>query len=205
MYKLSEMCDDNTIFCLDIGQNQIWASQSIVIKFKQRILNAGGMGPMGFALPSAIGAYKANPKAKIVVIVGDGGLQMNIQELQTIVRENLPIKIIVMNNHALGMIRHFQELYFDSNYFGTIEGYSNPDFIRIANAYGIDALKITKENELRYLKEILKNDKPYLVDINLSKITYVIPKLEMGRPIEDQSPLVNRVELEKNMVVDIYE
>ena len=204
MYKLSEMCDEDTIFCLDIGQNQIWASQSIVLKTGQRILNAGGMGPMGFALPSAIGAYKANPKVRIVAIVGDGGLQMNIQELQTIVRENIPVKIIVMNNHALGMIRHFQELYFSSNYYGTIEGYSSPDFTKVANAYGIDAINIKDENHLGSLIEILKNDSPYLVVINLSNITYVIPKLEMGRPIEDQSPLVNRDDLENNMIVDMY-
>ncbi|MBB6625571.1 thiamine pyrophosphate-binding protein, partial [Clostridium gasigenes] len=123
MHLIGEMCGESTIFSLDIGQNQMWASQSISIKKNQRILNAGGMGPMGFSLPAAIGACYSDRNLKVVSIVGDGGFQMNIQELQTIVRDKLPIKIIVMNNHVLGMIRHFQELYFDSNYYGTIEGY----------------------------------------------------------------------------------
>mgnify|MGYP001603145215 FL=1 len=117
MNKISEMLHPNSIICLDIGQNQIWASQSLKLKKSQRLLNAGGMGPMGFGLPAAIGAWYARSNYKVVTITGDGGIQMNIQELQTIAREKIPIKIIIMNNKALGMIRHFQEMYFESNYY----------------------------------------------------------------------------------------
>ena len=202
--KLSQMLDKNSIICLDIGQNQIWASQSLKLKKNQRLLNAGGMGPMGFSLPAAIGAWAARPDCKIVVIAGDGGIQMNIQELQTIVREKIPIKIIVMNNKALGMIRHFQEMYFESNYYGTIEGYSAPNFMKISEAYGIKSLKISDESQVDELKVKLNDDESYFIEINLENITYVIPKLGMGRPIEDQEPLLSRKELKENMIIDIY-
>ena len=204
MHFIGNLCNENTIFSLDIGQNQIWASQSIAIKKGQRILNAGGMGPMGFSIPASIGAWYSSNKSKIISIVGDGGFQMNIQELQTIIRDNIPIKIIIMNNKALGMIRHFQELYYDSKYYGTIEGYSTPDFIKVCTAYGIDSTRISSIDEIHKIKELLDDDKSHLIEISLSKITYSIPKLEMGRPIEDQSPLIDRDEFYKNMIVDAY-
>ena len=204
MNIISEMLNENSIICLDIGQNQIWASQSLKLKKNQRLLNAGGMGAMGFALPAAIGAWAARPNLKIIAIAGDGGIQMNIQELQTVAREKIPVKIIVMNNKALGMIRHFQEMYFDANYYGTIEGYAAPDFIKISEAYGIKALKITDENQLVELKEKLNDDESYFIEVELKNMTYVIPKLGMGRPIEDQEPLLDRKELEDNMLIDLY-
>lgn len=204
MHLLGEMCGENTIFSLDIGQNQMWASQSISIKKNQRILNAGGMGPMGFSLPAAIGACYADKNLKVISIVGDGGFQMNIQELQTIVRDKLPIKIIIMNNHVLGMIRHFQELYFDSNYYGTIEGYDSPDFVKVCSAYGVDSHRITTLEDLGNINELLNDKISHLIEVDLSNITYVIPKLEMGRPIEEQSPLVDKEELSKNMIIDLY-
>ena len=141
---------------------------------------------------------------KIVAITGDGGIQMNIQELQTIAREKMPIKIIVMNNKALGMIRHFQEMYFESNYYGTIEGYSVPDFIKISEAYGIKALRISEISQINHLKEKLNDDESYLIEVDLENITYVVPKLGMGRPIEDQEPLMDRGELKENMIIDMY-
>ncbi|MGH4138611.1 thiamine pyrophosphate-binding protein [Clostridium sp.] len=204
MYKISEMLHPNSIVCLDIGQNQIWASQSLKLKKNQRLLNAGGMGAMGFGLPSAIGAFYARANSKIVAITGDGGIQMNIQELQTIVREKIPIKIIIMNNKALGMIRHFQEMYFESNYYGTIDGYSVPDFMKISEAYGIESFKVSDESQVSELKEKLNDDKSYVIEVELKNITYATPKLGMGRPIEDQEPLLDRVELEENMIIDMY-
>ena len=204
MNKISKMLHPNSVVSLDIGQNQIWASQSLKLKKSQRLLNAGGMGPMGFGLPAAIGAWYARPDYKIVVITGDGGIQVNIQELQTIAREQMPIKIIIMNNNALGMIRHFQEMYFESNYYGTIEGYSVPNFMKISEAYGIKSFKISDESQMNGLKERLNDDESYLIEVELKGITYVIPKLGMGRPIEDQEPLISREELKENMIIDIY-
>jgi len=204
MYEVGEMLNENSIICLDIGQNQIWASQSLKLKKNQRLLNAGGLGAMGFGLPAAIGAWYAKPNYKIVAITGDGGIQMNIQELQTISREKIPIKIIVMNNKALGMIRHFQEMYFNSNYYGTIEGYSAPDFVKISEAYGIKSIKIAAETQMDELKEKLENEESFFIEVDLKNITYVIPKLSMGRPIEDLEPLLTREELGKNMMIDMY-
>lgn len=197
---ISKLCKNKTIFTLDVGQNQIWAAQSLYIKDNDRVLTSGGMGAMGFSLPSAIGAYYANKNADIIAIVGDGGLQMNIQELQVIFRDNIPLKIILLNNECLGMIRHFQELYFNRNYFGTIDGYESPDFNSIFKAYKIDSIKIDNSRDTYKIEEILKQKKSYLIEILLGKNTYVIPKLEMGRPIEDQSPLLDRYELSQNMI-----
>lgn len=205
MYKLGEVLNENSIICLDIGQNEIWAAQSLKTKKNQRLLNFGGMGPMGVALPAAIGAYSASPNSTIIAIAGDGGIQMNIQELQTVVREKMPIKMIIMNNRSLGMIRHFQEMYFQSKYYGTIEGYSTPDFIKISEAYGIETFKVSDERQFNELQEKLNNDRSYFIEIDLKNPTYVIPKLAMGRPIEDQEPLLNRNEFHNNMIIDIYQ
>ncbi|MGH4052938.1 MAG: thiamine pyrophosphate-binding protein [Clostridium sp.] len=204
MNRISGILNPNSIICLDIGQNQIWASQSLRLLKNQRLLNAGGMGPMGFGLPAAIGAWHAKPNYKVVVITGDGGIQMNIQELQTIAREKIPIKIIIMNNNALGMIRHFQEMYFESNYSGTIDGYSVPNFMKISEAYGIKSFKISNENQINELKGRLNDDESYVIEVELKNITYVIPKLGIGKPIEDQEPLINRNEFKENMIIDLY-
>ncbi|MGL5353637.1 MAG: thiamine pyrophosphate-binding protein [Clostridium sp.] len=202
---INNKCNENTIFALDVGQNQMWASQSMVVKKNQRILNAGGMASMGFALPAAIGAWYFNKNNKIVVIVGDGGFQMNIQELQAVVRDKIPLKIILMNNHALGMIRHFQEIYFESNYYGTIDGYLAPNFVKICRAYGIDSICIKSIKEINEIENLMNDEETHFIEIFLSNITYVIPKLEMGRPIEDQSPLVSRSELYNNMITKPFE
>jgi len=205
MKIISSMLDGKTIICTDVGQNQMWVAQSFEIKHGQRLLNSGGMGAMGFALPSAIGAYKASPDSTIIAIAGDGGIQMNIQELQTIVREKMPIKIFVVNNKALGMIRHFQEMYFDSCYLGTIDGYNTPDFIKLGEAYGILSYKISSYEQLWSIKDKLEDNYSYLFEIDLNNITYVIPKLSMGRPIEDQDPVVSREELKSNMIIPVLD
>jgi acetolactate synthase-1/2/3 large subunit len=195
------MLSDNDTICLDVGQNQMWAAQSMMITRNQRMLISGGMGAMGFSLPAAIGAYYSDPKRNVIAVTGDGGLQMNIQVLALIRRNNIPVKIIVMNNCCLGMIRHFQELYFDSRFYGTIIDYEAPDFRRIADAYGIRSIRAENMDEVYGLKDILASDGPALIDISLPRYTYVYPKLEVGRPIEDQDPLVPREELYANMIV----
>lgn len=152
------------------------------------------MGAMGYALPAAIGAYYANPYKKVVCICGDGGLQMNIQELQYIVRENIPIKIVVLNNNALGMIRHFQEMYFDGCYFQTTNrgGYTSPNFDKVAEAYGLYHKVANKLEDIEKCKELLTNDFPALLEIRIYENTYVLPKLEYGKPNQDQWPSLER-------------
>lgn len=202
MYEISKMISENDVICLDVGQNQMWAAQSMQIITGQRLLISGGMGAMGFSLPAAIGAYYHNQRqGNVLAIAGDGGLQMNIQELALIKRNRIPIKIIVMNNHSLGMIRHFQELYFEGRYNATIKDYAAPDFCKIAEAYGIRSVHIKNDQELHSLKPLLASCEPMLIEVQLPQSTYVYPKLSINRPIEDQDPLLPRDELAGNMLV----
>ena len=191
--ELSKILPEEAVITTDVGQNQVWVAQALQIKAKQRVLFSGGHGAMGYSLPSAIGAYYASHQP-IICFNGDGGLQMNIQELQFIVREDIPVKVILLNNSSLGMIRHFQEMYFDSKFVQTKKeyGYTTPDFSAIANAYGIDYLKIESVEEIKNCREILSNNKSCFIEVCLSDTTYVFPKLAMGRPIFDQEPLLDR-------------
>lgn len=188
--KISEVIEENTIVTTDVGQNQVWVSQSFKVKDGQRILYSGGHGSMGYSLPAAIGAYYAQ-KGNVICFCGDGGLQMNIQELQFIARENIPIKIIVMNNKSLGMIRHFQEMYFDSCFIQTVSktGYEVPDFCKIANAYGIKNFKVNDiDKDMENIKKSLKNSQPVLIQIDMTDKTYLYPKLAVNEPIYNQEP-----------------
>ena len=126
MHRLSASSHPPVTYVVDVGQHQMWAAQSIDIAGDERFLTSGGMGSMGFALPAAIGAAFST-RQPVVVIAGDGGFQCNIQELQTVVRNRLPIKMIVINNTCHGMVRQFQESYFDARYQSTLWGYSAPD------------------------------------------------------------------------------
>ena len=186
----------------DVGQNQVWIAQSFKIKEGQTVLFSGGHGAMGYSLPAAIGACYGMGKKPILCITGDGGMQMNIQELQFIAREQLPIKIVVLNNNALGMIRHFQEMYFEGRYFQTKPegGYTAPDFAKIAEAYGISSRQMEAGAPL---ENLFSNDKPELVEILIKENTYVIPKLEFGKPNQDQEPLIDRVLYNKIMNLKI--
>ncbi len=176
----------------DVGQNQVWVAQGFVPN-GQRILFSAGHGTMGYSLPAAIGAYYATQKV-VLSFQGDGGLQMNLQELAFIAREKLPIKIIVLNNQSLGMIRQFQEMYFASRYAQTKHGtgYWAPDFQSIASAYTIPYKKISTPAQVDKLKLLLNNSDPVFVEIALPDNTYVYPKQMFGKPIQDQEPLLDR-------------
>ena len=189
--KLSEKIPDNRIITTDVGQNQIWVAQSFIIKKNQRVLFSGGHGAMGYSLPAAIGAYYGT-KSPVICFTGHGGLQMNIQELQFIARERIPIKIIVLNNSALGMIRHFQEMYFDDRYVQTLPegGYIAPDFCKIAKAYNIKTQKVKSLEDIDNIE--FSSMEPEVIEVLLNEKTYVFPKLEFGKPNQDQEPLIDR-------------
>lgn len=197
---ISEMIPDGAAVTTDVGQNQVWVAQSFIVKEHQRILFSGGHGAMGYSLPAAIGAYYADGRP-VVCFCGDGGLQMNIQELQLIAREKIPIKIVLLNNYSLGMIRHFQEMYFESNYSQTVpeKGYTAPNFHKIADAYGIDYFESEGAESVAALKAVLESDRAALIEIRLTGNTYVFPKLSMGRPPYDQDPLMERTLLDSLM------
>ena len=187
---LSQKIPDNAVITTDVGQNQVWIAQSFRLKFGQQVLFSGGHGAMGYSLPAAIGAYYGSKgKKPVYCITGDGGMQMNIQELQFIARERLPIKIIVLNNNALGMIRHFQEMYFNKRYFQTKPecGYTAPNFAKIAEAYGLRAMRVNDVEDLQFV-----DSESELVEILINEDTYIIPKLEFGKPNQDQEPLLDR-------------
>ena len=199
---LSEGASDDAIVAVDVGQHQMWVAQSFSLKGTQRALISGGMGSMGFALPAAVGACLASGGAETIVVAGDGGFQMNIQELQTVVHHGLPLKMVVMNNRSLGMVRQFQETYFDGRLQSTVIGYSAPDFVRIAKAYGIPAAKVRTERGTRAAaKRMFEAKGPFLLEVELGQQTQVNPKLLVNRPIEDMFPFLPREELREEMIV----
>lgn len=195
--KLSDSFSDDAVITTDVGQNQVWVAQSFKVESHQMVLFSGGHGAMGYSLPATIGAYYGSGKKPVYCIVGDGGMQMNIQELQYIKREQLPIKIIVLNNNALGMIRHFQEMYFDARYIQTKPegGYTAPSFAKIAKTYGIKSSSVESDE----MKNHKWSDGPELLEVMIRENTCVIPKLEFGKPNQDQEPLIDRKLYERIM------
>lgn len=189
--EISRHTPDGYSIVADVGQHMIWVAQSFRMKPDQRVYFSGGMGSMGYALPAAIGVYYATGKP-VICFAGDGGLQMNIQELQFLARERIPVKIIILNNAALGMIRHFQEMYFEENYYYTVKdrGYTTPDFIRVAEAYGIAGKRLHDIDEIKTME--LVEGQPEVFEVVLKGDTYVFPKLEFGKPNQDQEPLLDR-------------
>lgn len=184
-------CIEDAIVCCDVGQHMMWAMQSIGGK-NNRILYSGGHGAMGFALPAAMGAYySVEGKNLVVCIAGDGSFQMNIQELQTIVRENLSICMIVLNNNSLGLIRQQQDDFFDKAHYGATKecGFSSPRFCEIAQAYGIHSYKIHSAAEL---KECLqqKMEGPKFVEVILPEDTKAVPKTYFGQKMINQKPYI---------------
>lgn len=205
MHKLSEFLPEDAIICVDVGQNQIWAAQSLELQKNQRFLTEGGMASIGSALPLAIGASFANPNKTVVVITGDGGFQLNIQELQTVFHHQIPIKIILLNNFGYGMIKQFQEQYFNCRFQSTgDDDYSNPNFQDVVAAYKIPTMKITKNNTLNSsLEKLFVNKKPMFLELNINPTYKAIPKLSVNKPVEDQEPLLSLEELQSKMFIDI--
>lgn len=200
MHSLSSQSQKAKAYLADVGSHQMWAAQSLELYGDQNFLTSGGMGAMGFSLPAGIGVSIAFNKEPVVVLIGDGCMQINIQELQTIVRNNLPIKIIVMNNNTLGMIRQFQDSYFESRYQSTYWGYSAPDFSKVAIAYGIDAMTVENsdeiENAIEWLWKGENANKPQLLQVMIDPHTNTYPKIAFGRPITEMEPFAKPIEME---------
>ena len=203
---ISKYLKDDDIVSVDVGQHQMWVAQSLKIKGSQRVLFPGGMGAMGVALPTAIGASISSSR-RVVVIAGDGGFQMNIQELEVIKRRNLPIKIFILNNSSLGMIKEFQKIYFEKRYIGSEKDYTTPSFKAVAYSYGIKSSQEECFSNKMYQKieSSLNNNTPELVDIMLGNNTVVEPKLIVNKPIEDMYPFLPRDQFEKEMIIKPFE
>jgi acetolactate synthase-1/2/3 large subunit len=186
-------------WCVDVGLHQMWAAQSLEIASGSRFLTSGGMGAMGFALPAAIGASFASGMQKpVVVIAGDGGFQLNIQELQSVIHHKLPIKIVVMNNRSHGMTRQFQDTYFGRRYAGTVWGYSTPFFSEIAISYGIKATRLTDSKDaVSIIEQFWQNPlEPHLLEVEIGLEVNAYPKLAFGRPISEMEPFAKPIEME---------
>ena len=199
---ISQYSRPGDIVCVDVGLHQMWTAQSFEVKEEQRLLFSGGLGAMGFALPTSIGAALGSGK-RAIVIVGDGGFQMNIQELEVLRRRNLPIKIFIMNNAFLGMVRQMQTEFLNKNYIGTQHDYSVPDFKSIGDAYGIKSHEVSDMDIIEnIIKVSLKNDECELIDIHLSESKHLVePRLVGNRPMEDMSPFLEREEFKQQMVI----
>lgn len=196
LHTISQYFPENLIVCADVGQNQMFAAQSLHLWRNSKLLNSGGYGSMGYSLPAAIGASYAQPNATVVSINGDGGLQMNIQELQAIKRDKLPIKIIVLNNNCLGMIRRLQERIFDNRTAGSVHGYEAPDYSAIAPAYGLEYVKIDSADKYHLLKELLNGPGAVLIEVELPQ--EIMNNPEPGAAIDLQTPLLSE---EENMAI----
>ena len=203
MDKLSKTLNKNDIIIADDGGHLTWTIQSFKIKFGQKLFSAFGNSPMGYSLPASIGASIVKGKKRIICIDGDGSIQINLQELHTIDKLKLPIKIFILNNGGYGIIKQFQELYLGKRYEASGKGVSNPDFKKISNAFNINYNLIKNHYELKKLDKIIDSKKAEIIEVRLKDNQKIIPKLQFGNPIEDLSPLLPRKEFYKNMDISL--
>ena len=198
---LSKILKKKDIIIADDGGHLTWTIQAFKVKYGQKLFSAFGNSPMGYALPASIGASIVKNNSRIICIDGDGSIQINLQELHTIDKLNLPIKIFILNNDGYGIIKQFQELYLSKRYEASGKGVSNPNFKKISEAFNIGYNKIKNHSELKQIKKSIDSKRPEIIEIILKKDQKIIPKLQFGNPIEDMSPLLPRNEFFENMEI----
>lgn len=182
---LGAMTDEHTIIVTDVGQHQMWAAQFYPFHQSRQLVTSGGLGTMGFGLPAAIGAQFARPDKKVLLISGDGSLQMTIQELATIVQHKLPVKIALMNNGVLGMVRQMQKLFLKERY-SQIQLDANPDFVKLAEAYGIKGIRVDACAEVEgAVRKAMDYPGPVLMDFHVSADEDVLPMVPAGKAITE--------------------
>jgi acetolactate synthase-1/2/3 large subunit len=179
IHKISEATDNKAVLVTDVGQNQMMAARYFNYSQTRSLVTSGGLGTMGFGIPAAMGAKMGAPDRTVCMFSGDGGFQMTIQELGTIMQEQIGVKMIILNNHFLGMVRQWQEMFFEERYSFT--NMVNPDFVAIAKAYRIDGTEVHERAELdAAIADMLKDDKPYLLVVNVEKKGMVFPMIPAG-------------------------
>lgn len=187
--KLYELTGGQAIIATEVGQNQMWTAQFYKFDEPNHFISSGGLGTMGFGLPAAIGAQVAFPDKLVVDIAGDGSIQMNIQEMATAVQYNLPVKVVILNNGFLGMVRQWQELYYSKRYSQTPMSYA-PDFVRLVEAYGGTGLRATRPEEVeKVLKEGLTTPGLVVMDIQIEPEEGVYPMVKPGAPLTEMTLL----------------
>jgi acetolactate synthase-1/2/3 large subunit len=183
--KLYELTRGKAIVTTEVGQNQMWAAQYYHFENPNHFITSGGLGCMGFGLPAAIGAQMACPDKLVVDVAGDGSIQMNIQEMATAVQYCLPVKVVILNNNYLGMVRQWQELFYEKRYACTLMDHA-PDYVKLAEAYGAVGLRATKPEEVAaVLSEGLSIPQPVIMDFQVDKEESVYPMVPAGAPITE--------------------
>ena len=186
-YVIEQICEisqGKAVICTEVGQNQMWSAQWYTHRYPRHFISSGGLGTMGYGFPAAIGAQVGRPDALVVDIAGDGSIQMNIQELATAVYNKLPVKICILNNGHLGMVRQWQELFYKRRYSGsTLNG--NPDFVRLAEAYGARGARITKAEDVRpALAKAFADPSVWVLDFVVEPEENVFPMVPAGEAID---------------------
>lgn len=184
VHAVSERAADNAVLVTDVGQNQMFSSRYFKYNHPRSIITSGGLGTMGFGLPAAMGATFGAPERPIILFTGDGGLQMNIQELGTIMQSDIPVKIVLLNNNYLGNVRQWQELFFNRRYSCTVM--ANPDYMKIAEAYGINSRRVTEREELgEAINEMLNSEGAYILEIGCQNEENVWPMVALGCAVDE--------------------
>ena len=183
--KIYEITKGDAIIATEVGQNQMWAAQFYKYAKPNTLLTSGGLGTMGYGFPAAMGAQKAFPDKLVIDIAGDGSIQMCIQELMTVVCNRLPVKIVILNNGYLGMVRQWQELFYEKNYCATCLD-AQPDFVKLAEAYGAAGFRVTEKKDVEStLREAFAVDKPVIVDIRVEREENVYPMVPAGASLTE--------------------
>jgi len=182
--QLSDLMKGEGIITSEVGQNQMWTALYYCFKRPRSWITSGGLGTMGYGFPAAIGAHFARPDETVVDVAGDGSFQMNIQELATVARNNIPVKVVILNNMYLGMVRQWQELFYDRRYAYT--ELSSVDFVKVANAYGVEGLRVEEKAEVREaLETALAHDGPFVLDFRIEREENVFPMVPAGAAINE--------------------
>lgn len=184
--ELYRLTGGEALVTTDVGQHQMWAVQYYPAKRPRTFISSCGLGAMGFGVPAAIGAQLARPEARVIALTGDGSFQMNSQELATISFYRLPIKIVLLDNGYLGMVRQWQEFFFEGRYSYSDLAAGNPDFVKLADAYGIPALRVTEQSQVtQALEAALSHQGPFLVDIKVDREENVFPMVPPGGNLDE--------------------